>query len=1230
VAGEWTADWAAARKLAADTGTFYIINFGKTSGCAYCAAAELGIWSQVEFQQWAKSNGIPLVYANRVSDTSEPGVSVNNTYPGLKYYPTLLLIDGKGTGKTLIKEIITRYGITYNGITIDLTPSTFIAIVNSYTKNLTSNADAWDATATAPGDETSLLATPLAMATTNQLHGAHSLKGSDTNDWFAITNLVAGQRYRIAVTNLVTASTVAQMSFYSNSWSAAHGAAWTNQPLPLMTNGFFFASPVSGTGYLQALRGGTNSASAVYTLSYRKTSMTPHALTVASGSGTAAAMLEGEDRSVTADAPGAGMFFSGWSVTPAGAPLGLLFDASKATTKVTMPDYAVTLTATYQAETRVLVLSGSLAFGNILTNRVSQKTLTIANSGNRSLTVTSIVCPDGFSASPTSFTVASGGSQSVTVTFSPVAVQSYSGDITVNSDKTSGSNVIPCSGQGLDNQTPIVTVHTPAGNPAMITEGATSAFSVSANDSTDPDTLTRGMVSITWFVDGVQKQVTTNGGPNAIVSTFTFKTDADTVQGVASNGVTVTAVALDKQGGVTETTWTQWVKNLQAAQTITFPALAVKALGDPDFAPGATVSSDLQVVYASANESVAQIVGNQIHIVGAGTAVITASQPGTADFKPAASLKQTLTVRVRVSATPAPALGGTVTGAGVYALGAKITLTAKPNAGYTFLHWENGLQTVSRSVVVASANLDTVATFGLTPDVAAPTLTNPGAQSAMVGVLFSLPLEITSDSLPTVKAINLPTGLRYESTSNAITGVPTVVASKTVTVTVKNANPTVVTQMFDIAVENLPTWAAGSFNGYCNHEILGGGVASLSVTTQGKVTGKLAMAGTNYTFSAASYVRRDGDGTLWIETQALAGKAVLPLLVKVSLPTVTDLTGLVPTTLSLAEGWFGDTADGTPDVTMYRNVWSDTGMTSVATNYAGYYTATLPVMDSSAGSGYLAFTVDKVGGVKSVGKLSDGSAVSLSSVLILDEAGAVWTVLYTSPTLYKGGAFYGAVEFVKPADNSAVFVRLLDGIALQWESRSPLATDTYGEGFLRDVGLSGGWYDRTGNLYTYYTNKTLSVSSDPSVAAPALFVGTDRYDSTWWSPDGVGLTAVTNTTGVLTGVKAAAAGTPAYVDGEWVYDAGTNTVGLTFGLTRATGLFSGTFKAWFDYGTTHTSKTITLQGALTPVRENMSSHEEGRGFFLSSDKSQYDTALKTVLYSFSNSYDFVIESAPQN
>ena len=245
-----------------------------------------------------------------------------------------------------------------------------------------------------------------------------------------------------------------------------------------------------------------------------------------------------------------------------------------------MPDYAVTLTATYQAETRVLVLSGSLAFGNILTNRVSQKTLTIANSGNRSLTVTSIVCPDGFSASPTSFTVASGGSQSVTVTFSPVAVQSYSGDITVNSDKTSGSNVIPCSGQGLDNQTPIVTVHTPAGNPAMITEGATSAFSVSANDSTDPDTLTRGMVSITWFVDGVQKQVTTNGGPNAIVSTFTFKTDADTVQGVASNGVTVTAVALDKQGGVTETTWTQWVKNLQAAQTITFPALAVKALGE--------------------------------------------------------------------------------------------------------------------------------------------------------------------------------------------------------------------------------------------------------------------------------------------------------------------------------------------------------------------------------------------------------------------------------------------------------------------------------------------------------------------------------------------------------------------------------------------------------------------------------------------------------------------------
>ena len=58
------------------------------------------------------------------------------------------------------------------------------------------------------------------------------------------------------------------------------------------------------------------------------------------------------------------------------------------------------------------------------------------------LTVTSILCTDGFSAIPTDLTVVAGGSNFVIVTFSPTNVTGYAGSVTVNSDATNGDNVI--------------------------------------------------------------------------------------------------------------------------------------------------------------------------------------------------------------------------------------------------------------------------------------------------------------------------------------------------------------------------------------------------------------------------------------------------------------------------------------------------------------------------------------------------------------------------------------------------------------------------------------------------------------------------------------------------------------------------------------------------------------------------------------------------------------------
>lgn len=80
-------------------------------------------------------------------------------------------------------------------------------------------------------------------------------------------------------------------------------------------------------------------------------------------------------------------------------------------------------------------------------------------------------------------------------------------------------------------------------------------------------------------------------------------------------------------------------------QTITFNALPVKTYGNADFAAGATsTNSTIPITYTSSNTAVATIIGSTIHITGAGTTTITASQAGSAGFFPAPDVARTLTV----------------------------------------------------------------------------------------------------------------------------------------------------------------------------------------------------------------------------------------------------------------------------------------------------------------------------------------------------------------------------------------------------------------------------------------------------------------------------------------------------------------------------------------------------------------------------------------------------------
>jgi hypothetical protein len=89
---------------------------------------------------------------------------------------------------------------------------------------------------------------------------------------------------------------------------------------------------------------------------------------------------------------------------------------------------------------------------------------------------------------------------------------------------------------------------------------------------------------------------------------------------------------------------TQVLTVTKADQTITFKPITQKQATVADFAPNATASSKLPVSFTSSNLAVATIVSGKVHIVGAGTATITAAQPGNAAFNAAKKVSQPLTV----------------------------------------------------------------------------------------------------------------------------------------------------------------------------------------------------------------------------------------------------------------------------------------------------------------------------------------------------------------------------------------------------------------------------------------------------------------------------------------------------------------------------------------------------------------------------------------------------------
>ena len=189
--------------------------------------------------------------------------------------------------------------------------------------------------------------------------------------------------------------------------------------------------------------------------------------------------------------------------------------------------------------TRIVSVTGNLAFGEVAVGASRDIAMTIANSGTAALTVTSLSVSGGLvshtSATWTSGTIAAGGSQAVTIRFAPTAEGNFSGTVTVNGDQTSGTNSIAISGSATSALTGtwsgahVITACNGTGSAQdLICGAARGAYKVG----------TSFIFSLTLTQSG-----------NSVTGTANLAGPTGPVTGTVSNGVlTLTGTLRDSQG----------------------------------------------------------------------------------------------------------------------------------------------------------------------------------------------------------------------------------------------------------------------------------------------------------------------------------------------------------------------------------------------------------------------------------------------------------------------------------------------------------------------------------------------------------------------------------------------------------------------------------------------------------------------------------------------------------
>lgn len=380
-----------------------------------------------------------------------------------------------------------------------------------------------------------------------------------------------------------------------------------------------------------------------------------------------------------------------------------------------------------------------------------------------------------------------------------------------------------------------------------------------------------------------------------------------------------------------------------------------------------------------------------------------------------------------------------------------------------------------------------------------------------------------------------------------------------------------------------------------------------STAAQAKLSAKVMLAGSTYTFTGTGWDEGDEEGTL--KKEMYLSKS-LKRLDEETNKLVTDVvTNVLTVTVASGEtATEGDWLSGGGSVTLemfvpdadnkgyqearyagdiYRNNAKIQDYLNVVTNFTGYYTVALAPESvdptaSPAGNGYVTLTVDNKGTVKVAGILSDGSTKPSLSVaacaLKSDESSANGYSMYIPVFFAKKPAVFGGEIRLFEDENGNIVAD--SSKALVWNNDDAKLTYYNEEGWKVLLDPCGGWYDTVFNLQRYYLTRDFYVRTDDIASFPEELLASGYSFVTDVQP---------NEFDVDLAGDAFSTEKKSLVRSGNVYDllASANPCNVQVKLVRKTGLVTGSFSLWSE-NSSGAQKEITgqkMNGVLVLSRD---------------------------------------------